>query len=377
MNEIRVLSPSLLPSLSDEIPSEEIFRLFREGEALRGTLVRQIDSGRAFLHLRGKDLLVESQIPLPPGVELRFRVEEVKPRVILKLLPPETPGEERISSLLKRLLSGDIPLGNLAENLGALGEEGFGAVPPALQESSKKFFHLLRNFSPSSLFSGDPAVLAKLIHESGFFWENKVRQWTLAGKKDPPAQLIEGDLKGLGSKLLGELEALGQTGGGEKEVVLKTQKLKEALEPFLRKIELYQAANLLPAEAQDRFYIFLPFWVESRLQFVELNLSFREKDSPEGEREHCTVLFLLNLPELGRVRIEVQIKEKDLFCCFRFSEPGVSDFVRQALPGLDDRLGELGYQAHLEVLLERAQNRDDPLMGELETGSKTLLNKII
>ena len=89
MNEIRVLSPSLLPSLSDEIPSEEIFRLFREGEALRGTLVRQIDSGRAFLHLRGKDLLVESQIPLPPGVELRFRVEEVKPRVILKLLPPK------------------------------------------------------------------------------------------------------------------------------------------------------------------------------------------------------------------------------------------------------------------------------------------------
>jgi hypothetical protein len=189
--------------------------------------------------------------------------------------------------------------------------------------------------------------------------------------------LIEGDLKGLGSKLLGELEALREGGVGEKEVLLKTQQVKEALELFLRKIELSQAVNLLPAEAQDRFYIFLPFWVERRLQFVELNFSFREKDSAEGERERCTVLFLLNLPELGRVRIEVQVKDKDLFCRVRFSEPGVSDFIRQGLSALGGRLADLGYRPHLEVLLETARNRDDPLMGEIETGSKTLLNKII
>ncbi len=89
------------------------------------------------------------------------------------------------------------------------------------------------------------------------------------------------------------------------------------------------------------------------------------------------MLFLLNLPELGRVRIEVRMKEKDLFCRFRFSESGVPDFVREALPGLGSRLGELGYQAHLEVLLETEENRNETFMGEMETAPKTLVNKII
>ncbi len=234
MNEIRIVPSALLPSVSEDTASEEMFRLFRDGQALRGRLVRQIDGERAFLHLQGKDLLVESRIPLPPGVELRFRVEELKPRVVLRLLPPEIPGEEKVSSLLKRLLSGDIPIGIVAEKLESLGKADFGAFPPALQESFKKFFDVLRHFSPSNVFSGNAAVLEKLVHESGFFWENKVREWTVAGKKDPPGQWVEGDLKGLGIKLLGGLEALRPQeaeGGGSPPEIKRGERSAGAFPP--------------------------------------------------------------------------------------------------------------------------------------------------
>lgn len=78
-------------------------------------MVQQVDPQHAFLNLRGQDLLVETQVFLPPGVKLQFRVEEVEPKVILKLLPSESPEEQKIYSILKRLLSGDVPLEDLSQ----------------------------------------------------------------------------------------------------------------------------------------------------------------------------------------------------------------------------------------------------------------------
>ena len=334
-----------------------------------------MDPQHAFLHLRGQDVFVESQIPLPPGEEYQFRVEEVQPRVVLKLLPPESPEEQKLYSLLKRYLAVDVPLDNLAERLSGLGKMGFQSVPPSAQESVKQFLTLLLRFSPSDLLSADPGALQKLIDQSGFFWENKIKSWIEGGGKDPQ-QLIQGDLKGLGNELLVQLKGLTGPSRGEAATPWVTEELKQILEPFLRKIELYQILNL-QSDFMDRFHLFLPFWLGSHLQFVELNLSLpRKKSSPAG-KEELSVLFLLKLPALGKIRIEVQIKEKALFCRLMVSDSQVSEFIRQALPSLSGRLQQLGYRPHMQVSVEPVEKLSETFLNDLERGSQALFNIII
>jgi hypothetical protein len=335
-----------------------------------------MDPQHAFLHLRGQDVFVESQVPLPPGGEYQFRVEEVQPRVVLKLLPPESPEEQKIYALLKRYLAVDVPLENLAEGLSGLGKGGFQGVPPSAQESVKQFLTLLHRFSPADLFSADPGELQKLIDQSGFFWENKIKNWIEGGGKDPQ-QLVQGDLKGLGNELLVQLKALEEPSRGEAANPWQTEELKQILEPFLRKIELYQILNLQSSDFTDRFYLFLPFWLGSHLQFVELNLSLPRKKSAPAEREELSVLFLLKLPALGKVRIEVQIKEKALFCRLMVSDSQVSEFFRQALPGLSGRLQQLGYHPHLQLSVEPVEKLNETFVSDLKRGPLDLFNIII
>lgn len=377
MNEFKILTPSFLRPLPGENSSGENSLLFRLGETFRGRVLQQISPQNALLQLRGHQLLVESQVLLPPGVELQFRVEEIQPKVILRLLPPESPEEQKIYSLLKKYLSGDLPLDNLAEKLSALGKAGSIMIPPSAREPFQQFLTLLNRFPSPSILTADPGALARLVAQSGFFWENKIKEWIEGGGKGSLAQLIQEDIKGLGMKLLARWEDSSRpTEQGEENLPLM-EDLKKGLEAWVKKIELYQILNLGPADVQERLSLFLPFWLGSNLQFVELNLSFPRKESGPAEGKELAVLFLLSLPDLGKIRIEVQIKEKDLFGRLMFSDSQASEFVEQALPDLCGRLKQLGYQPHIQLSVEPVEKMNETFVSDLERGSKALFSVII
>ena len=157
----------------------------------------------------------------------------------------------------------------------------------------------------------------------------------------------------------------------------EVEDLKQGLESLFRKIELYQLMNLNQSGGPDPFYLLIPFWMGNHLQFIELNLSFPRKKTGPAEKEGASVLFLLNLPALGRVRIEVQIQEKELFCRFMVSDPQVSEFVHRALPELNGRLQQMGYHPHLQSSVETMEILQETPAGDLKRGSQNLLSVII
>jgi hypothetical protein len=320
-------------------------------------------------------VVVESNVSLPLSTDLLFRVEEAGPRTLLKWLPPESPEETSTVSFLKRALAADIPLEQLAAKLSQL--EKVNWMPPAEKETWKQFLQLLHRFSLSELQSRGPHVLEKLFSQSGFFWESKVRQWIERSGQAAADPLIREDLKGLALKLLHHLKGMtasSQPGSGEAGTL---ERLKQDLGSFLQKIELYQILNFRPSDSPERFFLFLPLWLGNQLQFVEFNLSLpREKPAPETG-DGFSVLFLLNLPHLGKVRIEVQIKEKDLFCRFAVSEGEVSEFLKQNLPLLRERLEELGFRPSLQMTAGPAEREKEMFLKDLERESRALLSVII
>ena len=329
------------------------------------------------LQLGSRTLVVESNVPLPLSADLSFRVEETGPRTLLKLIPPESTEDQKMVSFLKKALSTDIPLEQLAGKLSDL--EKVQWIPTGGKESWKQFLHLLKQFTPSELMASDPQLLPRLFSQSGFFWENKIQQWIEGGRKDAPDHLIEEDLKGLASKLLAHLKELSGSSGLETKELLKMEGLKETLDSFLQKIELHQVLNLRPSDSSDRFYLFLPFWMGNQLQFVEFNLSLPSKSSSREGGEGFSVLFLLRLPEFGEVKIEVRIKEKALFCRFVVSSGQISEFLQQGIPLLQERLEKLGFQPSIQMSTGPGEGEKDKefFLQDMDGESQTLLSIVI
>jgi hypothetical protein len=349
--------------------------LFHSGEIIRGTVIDQVDPLHTLIRIKGQEILVENRgVSLTKDGEFIFRVEETHPQVVLKVIPEETlPGQE-IESFLPKYLSSDLPLENLAEKLGGLWKISPETMPPEVRNTLTQLFSLLNLFSflPHPL---DPMDFPKIVAQSGLFWEAKLKHFIEGQTKDSVDFLQDGDLKGLLMKLKSQLNSL--VGQNEISEPTAMKDLVKGLGQFVDKIELYQLLNLNQADAQGKILLFFPLWVQNNLQFVELNFSFPRQDGEAPEKEGLSILFLLHLPDWGRMRIEVRVKGKGLYCSFMVSDPEVKKVLNQALPELSQRLNQAGYEPLFQVSVESMERMGQSLVPDMEKWTDSLLNIVV
>jgi hypothetical protein len=118
-------------------------------------------------------------------------------------------------------------------------------------------------------------------------------------------------------------------------------------------------------------------WFENQPQFLELNISLPRQGSKGREEESLSVLFLLHLPHLGRMNIEVKIKGKSLYCQFRVTDPEVEKFMDPFLADLKTRLSSLGFQSHLQLSTEPLTHVSSSLVSEVGDELKSLLSIVV
>jgi hypothetical protein len=215
-----------------------------------------------------------------------------------------------------------------------------------------------------------------LLEKSGFFWENKVKNWMEGARGQPLSQVLQEDLKGLGMKLLAQLQGAGRVETQEGDPA-RVENLKQDLESFLQKIEFYQILNSRSPEQTDRLYLFFPFWLGPHLQLVELNLSFPKRERAQEGENGFSLLFLLNLPSWGKVRIEVQMREKTLFCRFLVRDRQVAESIHSGFSTLRAHLEKLGFASHLQASVEGEETLRETVVQELGKEASSLLSIII
>jgi hypothetical protein len=301
-------------------------------------------------------------------------VEETEPKVILKLLSLQAPSELNIDSLLKKYLGADVPLENLANRLSLLAQGNFQGMPSSIQRPLEQVRSFLQSLPNLSGLGQD--TLQMLVEKSGLFWENKVKNWMEGARGESLSQVLQEDLKGLGMKLLAQLQGVGRVETQEGDPA-RVRNLKQDLESFLQKVEFYQILNSRSPEQTDRLYLFFPFWLGPHLQLVELNLSFPKRESTQGGEDGFSLLFLLNLPSWGKVRIEVQMREKTLFCRFLVSDRQVAESIHSGFSILQAHLEKLGFTSHLQALVMGEETMRETVVQELGTEASSLLSIVI
>ena len=311
------------------------------GEILEGMILGQEDPQHFLLRIKGQDLKVETQTPLPASGKIALEVETVTPQVILKLLSANETGNLTALSLLKKYLGEGVPLEKLAENLSALGKMELGSLPPAIQKTIPELKALLAQYGPP--FLTDPQTLQEKIFQSGLFWENRLQQLIQEKGEEAFLQVSRQDVKGLLLKLKTQLHEAALTKGLDNKVLAGAEEWVRGVDAYLQKIEAYQFINQRYADSSEKWMLLLPLWIGQNLQFLELGLGFSRGEGTSPEKDETSLLFLLQLPEIGRIRIEVIIRKDALFGRFGLTDPSFQEWIQQNLPDLEKRLTVLGF----------------------------------
>ncbi len=335
---------------------------FALGEIIPVKWVRSLDPQRVLIQVKGKELIAETAFPIPEAAEFQVRVEQLEPQVIFKLLMP-TSGGSVSSSLLKKYWVGDPPLEMLAENWEALKSAVGSSLPKEVRETWARIQETIRQFSGILESGADPQGLARIIDQSGLNLENKLLRLIASdGKPSFPAAL-EGDLKGLFLKMKAQLERFAPETAGQ-------------LQPPIQKMELYQLLNAGEGDP-SRLLLLIPLFFPEGLRWTEVLFSGdRERGGPAGDPDRA-LLFLLDLPALGKLQIEIQIHENRLYGRFKTADPGIGEYLEENIPRLADRLGIAGYLANLEIRVVAPEQLQEILPARLEGSPDSLVSLVV
>ncbi len=349
----RIGSPSSLPlkEIWLEPRSKEGSPTFRPHDILEGEVLEKIDARQILIRLEGRSYVAESRIPLSEGDRMLLRVEATHPRVVLTPLLKGSDQDPGIPLSLKTLSSLFLPESQTV-SLSGLQRMGSQVFPGEIRETVEKLLGLLNQFAvedPARLNSDE---VRKSVVRSGLLFEEKIGRMVETGTGDPWEKMVKEDLKGLLMTLREELERGNPSSFLPKEEMPSLEKTGDSLNQILNKIEGTQVLNLLPLEDRQRIFLLLPLWFQEHLYFADVQISLPRFRKDPSEPEDVAVLFLLDMPDWGRLSLEARMKGENLYGLFKVSDPGVASFLEENLPGLKERLGGMGFTPQLNVSVE-------------------------
>lgn len=305
------------------------------GQDLDALVVEELDGGRLLLKIGATLIDADSPGGLAAGQHLRLRIEQLQPNVVLHVTDIEPAIEAEAARLFRSHLpahadSGEL-LDSLQNELAALTKPRAGATPTLAKLST------LRESIAALLAGGTPLTsekLAVLARDGGLFYEAKL--FTAAANDfQRMLDIADHDLKGL---LLAALQ--------ESEARVFSTGLQHALSAQLDNLETQQAVNLLAQLHGGAFQMQIPFFTGTGFSTAALAVE-RDGHAPAGKQGKedggYSVLFLLDLENFGRTRIDAHMDAKELRAMFYVDRDGSLRVIRQELPAFRETLAALGY----------------------------------
>jgi hypothetical protein len=301
---------------------------------------------RLLLELAGSQIEAESSSSLNPGQQLRVRVDQIQPQVLLHVTELVSTLGAEAAKLLRSLLPAHADTGELLDQLASLLKtENQNQLATAAQAKLKRALAMI-------LSDGKPPDAERLKHflqDGGIYYEAKLSR---TARENPQhlGEVAENDLKGL------LLSVLKEAGTGTSSAALKN-----AITEQLNNIETQQAVSLLAQLDGGIFQLQIPFFAGGGFSTVALSVERDGKgggserdDSPAGG---YNLLFLLDLENFGRTRIDAHVGENQLRVQFYLDRDGSIALLRQELPSFRESLLAMGYR---EVFLSVTALKDIP-----------------
>ena len=330
------------------IRDHAVLPLFSLGEEAPITVVQRISARQYLVNLKDRMILADSEAPLQAGDELRVRIDQQKPRMVLRILSESVAPKNIFAESLRFFRAN--PQGLLTnliqlEDLLAQALHNPRTSSP-LHDDIRTLLQLLQTlrYSPHSV--GNRDYLRGYAAELGMLMESGVKKTLLAkGERGVQNSSAPRGMKGSLHRLAEKLSALLGEDALPDEIRLSLQQLRTATEKTVRTIENQQILNVMLRETENASLLQIPLLFPGGMKLAEIFVREDDHaDSSAGGRHSFTVALLFDLDMLGQVLIELRAQDKKLTCLFTCGKETVQTFIIPHLAALQERLLDLGYR---------------------------------
>jgi len=320
-----------------------------EKEIVEGKVLRSFSLQNVLLLIKGKSIMAKTHMPLKEGSVISLKVEGVHPNPVFKLLGILNENIETINT--------SIILTGLKKNLWKTIIENIDHC--MLSDNDKKLFKgLIDDISKNLFLKPKPDLLKELVDKSGIGWEAKLREIATSKtnySKVSINELITGDLKGFGSKMLSLME--GQN---------------DLFERFVSTIKNIQLLNQLGLEQERKIFIPIPFQFPDGLFTIgQLLIHLNENKKKDGngkekDKDFFKISFLLEMSNLGPLRADLVVRQKQINGRFLIVEEKAKIIIEKQLPSLIKALEKKGFViSHFECHMKKPVEIKDTLIKEI------------
>lgn len=311
--KISSIAPKAMVPLRTRRPSIRSIRL-NLGDLVRARIVGAFSGDRVAVRFRGHNLIAESGVGLPKGMEVLSSVTQLEPRIVLRVLGPTS----RLGELVGMLRGLGVPIvGENVEAAAALRAYGAPLTKGHVLGVNEVGAHV------SSLVGRSirPERIVRLLV-------------FLRGRSD--LATLGGAMSLLFGRTLSDTE-LGTLAG-----LLRTLRPGRAFEePHL----MFQIPPWREPDARGELHV------------------YRDggKDPSSGREQEDRVVLFLETERFGPMRVEISVRGREVRCEFQLAQDEACSQLREKLRDLDEGLGGQGYLVtYLACTMWGVPNRPEP-----------------
>ena len=325
-----------------------ISSLLSVGEELNVSIVQRHSARQYLVNLKGRTILADSATPLRVGDELRVRVDQQYPQLVLRVLSENTAARDILTENLRFFRANpEGLLGNLQRMEILLAEAiVHPRLPSLLQNEIRTILKLIQMLRYSDTAIDNRNYLRDYPIDLGLLMESHLKKVLLAkGERGRGNDRASGGLKELLLQLTGKLSTLPTDDTLPPELRLILQQVQSSAEKTAKTIENQQVINVMLQEMEHTYMLQIPLLFPGGMKLGDILIREDDRtDRSSGCPRSFAVELFFDLDMLGHVLIELHLNDKQIGCICKCEEVAVGEFISSRLPELQEKLFTMGYR---------------------------------
>jgi len=250
--------------------------------------------------------------------------------------------------LLQSLLPGRQPLTQLIKEFEGLftrfNESNSNNIPKELKSRLQESLNVLKAPQVETV---DAKTIRENISRTGASYESRLRQFLESpggpGLRDAVTHDFKGQLQEL-SKFMDK-----QFGAGLRTGDSIIQSLGRQTQAMIQNLDIHQLTQVVARQENHPMSLIIPNMLEPQGRPIKVFYREEGSDSKSKEigKEKFTLVFLLELSQLGNVRLDARVQNEKLGLNVAVENKEVLDFVKSGFELFREQLNDLGFDSEI------------------------------
>ncbi|MBN1613655.1 MAG: hypothetical protein JW950_04225 [Deltaproteobacteria bacterium] len=326
---------------------------FLPGEILEAVIAGPVGRRGVLVRLPTGFVVAETDIPLQVNERLRVKVEQMQPKVMLRILDRNVSEVSKIDEYL-RLYRADpkalLKSFSLVNEI--FGVKGMAEAPnDAVVADLLKIMQNVSSMVLSRDTATNPMFIRDFISGLGLLLERRLAGNIRSGRRSfqdifgsPDDR--EGGLKAQLLRLLASLAMeVDENGQTNQAGATRNRGINQFAKFFIESIETFQVLNVHCQENEQKYFLQIPCQMPDGLRMQDLIVEWDgDGENTRATGESCRFILFMDMDILGRLMIDAALSKTAINCHIRCGEDATADFLSSYLDQLKSRLTVAGYR---------------------------------